>query len=95
MILLPYFLLITLLAGIDLYLDYALVQLGPGARLSDQPGARLSDQLNELNEMIIGVSGCLFVWLNARMLSRSSHSTYPRILPRVDVQESDKPPYTP
>ena len=93
-ILLPSFLLITLLAGIDLYCDYPLVGV-TGLSPPPGPGVGLVNQLNELNEMIIGMSGCLFVWLNARMLSRSSRSTHPRILPRVDAQELHKPPYTP
>jgi hypothetical protein len=59
--LLPWFLLITLLAGIDLYLDYIPVSM-PGI-------AWFSDQLNELLEMMIGISGFLFVWLNTKVLN--------------------------
>lgn len=59
-ILLPFFSIITILAGIDLYNDYFRIQenIDFAVRRS-----------SELVEMLIGISGFTFVWLNARMLA--------------------------
>ncbi len=59
-VLLPWFLVITVVAGADLYSDYFPVrgQINYGLQ-----------RLSELVEMLIGISGFLFVWLNVRMLS--------------------------
>ena len=59
-ILLPWFFIIAMLAGTDLYCDYL-----PCPEGFDNFIARMS----ELVEMMVGVTGFLFVWLNARMLS--------------------------
>jgi hypothetical protein len=49
-----------MLAGTDLYCDYL-----PCPERFDYFVARMS----ELVEMMVGVTGFLFIWLNARMLS--------------------------
>jgi hypothetical protein len=59
-VLLPWFLVITVVAGADLYSDYF--------RVPEQIDYGLQ-RLSELVEMLIGISGFLFVWLNLRMLS--------------------------
>lgn len=56
-LLLPWFSIIVLLAVIDLYNDY--IPLFVVNQLM---------RFAEINEMMIGISGFLFVWLNARML---------------------------
>lgn len=58
-ILLPWFLIITVLAGLDLYNDYYQIQ----RHIDD-----VVNRLSELDEMLIATSGFLFIWLNARML---------------------------
>jgi hypothetical protein len=62
-VLLPWFLVIAVLAGVDLYNDYFSIQ--------EQIDA-VVHRMSELTEMLIGISGFLFVWLNARMLSPHS-----------------------
>ncbi len=59
-ILLPWFAVIAIISGIDLSYDFhsALPRL-------DQ----LIGELEELVELLVGISGFLFVWLNARKLS--------------------------
>ena len=59
-ILLSWFLIISILAVLDLYNDY----FSSERRLSF-----LIKMLAEFVEMMIGMSGFLFVWLNARMLA--------------------------
>jgi hypothetical protein len=59
-ILLPWFSIIAGVAGFDLYLDYFPIN----AELNF-----ILQRTSELVEMMIGASGLLFVWLNARMLS--------------------------
>ncbi len=59
-ILLPWFLIIIVLAGLDLYVDYYEIQT-----LIDKGVNKLA----ELVEMLIAASGFLFIWLNARMLA--------------------------
>jgi hypothetical protein len=59
-ILLPWFFIIAGLSGIDLYCDYL-----PCPEGFDNFIARMS----ELVEMMVGITGFLFVWLNTRMLS--------------------------
>jgi hypothetical protein len=59
-ILLPWFSIIAVMASVDLYADYFPF---------DEYYQRTLDKLSELIEMMIGASGLLFVWLNARMLS--------------------------
>jgi hypothetical protein len=58
-VLLPWFLVIALVASLDLYADYFFIprQIDSGLYL-----------MSELVEMLIGVSAFLFIWLNARML---------------------------
>lgn len=60
LILLPWLLIITVHAGLDVYNDYF-----PIERRFDLAMQRSS----ELIEMLIGISGFLFIWLNARMLA--------------------------
>lgn len=59
-ILLPWFLIIILLAGVDLYNDYY-----PIERNFDY----VIDILSELVEMLIAISGFLYIWLNAKTLT--------------------------
>lgn len=59
-ILLPWFLIIIVLAGLDLHNDYYQVQ----RRFDD-----IVNRLSELVELLIAASGFLFIWLNARMLA--------------------------
>jgi len=59
-ILLSWFLIISILAALDLYIDYFSIQ-----RRLDY----LINRLSEFVEMMIGMSGFLFIWLNARMLA--------------------------
>jgi len=59
-ILLSWFLIISALAALDLYVDFFSIE-----RRFD----KLINKLSELVEMMIGISGFLFVWLNARMLA--------------------------
>lgn len=59
-ILLPWFSIVTILAGVDLYNDYYPIQAQLDSGLQ---------RLSELVEMMIGISMLLFVWLNARRLS--------------------------
>jgi hypothetical protein len=54
-----WFLLIAVLAGLDLYNDRFSIQ----GHLD-----RLINRLSEVVEMMVGMSGCLFIWLNSRML---------------------------
>ena len=59
-ILLSWFLIISALAALDLYVDFFSVDW----RLD-----YIINKLSEFVEMMIGMSGFLFVWLNARMLA--------------------------
>jgi hypothetical protein len=59
-ILLPWFSIIAGMAALDLYLDYF--------RINPELNFTLR-RTSELVEMMIGATGLLFVWLNARMLS--------------------------
>ena len=59
-ILLSWFLIISILAVLDLYNDYFSIE-----RRFDI----LIQKLAEFVEMMIGMSGFLFIWLNARMLA--------------------------
>lgn len=59
-ILLSWFLIIGIHATLDLYIEYFSIQW----RLDD-----LINKLSEYVEMMIGMSGFLFIWLNARMLA--------------------------
>ena len=58
-LLLPWFLVIIAHAGLDLYNDYFPLQTGFDHTIS---------RSSELVEMLIGMTGLLYVWLNARML---------------------------
>lgn len=62
-----WFLLIAVLAGLDLYNDYFSIQ-----RHFDI----LIQKLSEVVEMMIGISGFLFIWLNARMLYAQWRETF-------------------
>ena len=59
-ILLPWFLIIILLTAPDLYADYFRIRGHLDSYVS---------RLSELVELMIGISACLYVWLNARALS--------------------------
>lgn len=59
-ILVPWFAVITMLAAVDLFNDYVPIHDGFDFMIS---------RLAELVEMMIGVAGFLYVWLNGRMLS--------------------------
>jgi hypothetical protein len=67
-VLMPWFLVITVVAGVDVYSEYFPIQGHIDAGLH---------ALSELVEMLIGISGFLFVWLNAGMLSRHSRRDLP------------------
>ncbi len=61
LMLLPWFAIITVTTIVDLYSDYFPVQAQLDYALQ---------RLSELIEMLIGVSGFLYFWLNKRVLSR-------------------------
>jgi hypothetical protein len=65
-VLLSHFVVITAMAAIDLFNDT--YSLGRGAD-------RIVNRLSELVEMLIGMAGFLYVWLNGRMLA----ATAPRL----------------
>lgn len=72
-ILFPWFLIITIMSAIDLLQDFYIIQ---------KQFDYLINWLDEVIEMMVGISGLLFIWLNMKMFIHQWNKELPTVVDR-------------